>query len=145
MLQIISTVSWLHGRCVVHRDLKLENILIAKQRPNKSTMSVKIKIADFGFATTIKTQQSLIEGTCGSLNYVAPEVLTRRPYTKACDLWSIGVILYSMLAGYLPFYEEDIGGRSKTFRKIQQGIYDFDDPVWKGVSYLAKSVIKGLL
>jgi len=143
--QIATAVDYLHGRGVVHRDLKLENILIVNQKGISKRTPAVVKIADFGFATTIKTQNSLIEGTCGSLNYVAPEVLTRRPYTKACDLWSIGVILYAMLAGYLPFYEEDIGGRSKTFRKIQQGIYDFDDPVWRGVSDLAKSVIKGLL
>merc|ERR1712060_39837 len=141
--QIVAAVDYIHGRGVVHRDLKLENILVVNQK--SKTTPVRIKIADFGFATTIKTQDSPIEGTCGSLNYVAPEVLTGRPYTKACDLWSVGVILYAMLAGYLPFYDEDIGGRAKTFRKIQQGIYDFDDRVWFGVSDLAKSVIKGLL
>jgi len=135
--QIVTAVDYIHNRGVVHRDLKLENILIVKD---------KIKIADFGFATTIKTQKSLMDGTCGSLNYVAPEVLTKKPYSKACDLWSIGVILYCMLAGYLPFYEfPENGGRPKTFRRIQLGLYDFEDPVWSNVGALAKSVVTGLL
>jgi len=143
--QIVAAVDYIHGRGVVHRDLKLENILIVDWKLVSKTASVRIKIADFGFATTFKPPNALIEGTCGSLNYVAPEVLTGRPYTKACDLWSIGVILYAMLAGYLPFYDKDIGGRAKTFQKIQNGIYDFKKPVWRGVSESARSVIKGLL
>jgi len=145
MQQIVEAVDYIHGRGVVHRDLKLENILIVNKKLVSKETPVIVKIADFGFATTIKTQDALIQGTCGSLNYVAPEVLSAQPYTKACDLWSLGVILYAMLGGYLPFYEEDIGGRAKTFQKIKQGIYDFDDPVWFLVSDLAKSVIKGLL
>jgi tRNA A-37 threonylcarbamoyl transferase component Bud32 len=144
--QIVTAVEYLHARGVVHRDLKLENLLIGKQKPNSDKKSVVVKIADFGFATTIKTPDAKIEGTCGSLNYVAPEVLTGRPYTKECDLWSVGVILYTMLAGFLPFYEdEESGGRGKTFRRIQQGIYDLDDDVWFKVGDLAKTVVRGLL
>jgi len=142
--QIAAAVDYLHSRGVVHRDLKLENILIVKQ--DESIKPIRVKIADFGFATTIKSPNALIQGTCGSLNYVAPEVLTGRPYTKACDYWSVGVILYAMLGGYLPFYvEPEEGGRAKTFRKIQQGIYDFDDPDWEKVEDLGKSVINSLL
>jgi len=144
--QIAAAVDYLHNRGVVHRDLKLENILIVKQDEDVKTKPIRVKIADFGFATTIKSPNALIQGTCGSLNYVAPEVLTGKPYTKACDYWSIGVILYAMLGGYLPFYvEPDEGGRAKTFRKIQQGIYDFDDPDWEEVEDLGKSVINSLL
>jgi len=146
IVQIAEAVDYLHGRGVVHRDLKLENILIVKNDEAARNKSICVKIADFGFATTIKKPDSLIQGTCGSLNYVAPEVLSGRPYTKACDYWSIGVILYAMLGGYLPFYvEPEDGGRAKTFRKIQQGRYDYEDPDWKVVGDLAKSVVDGLL
>jgi len=146
ILQIAAAVDYLHGRGVVHRDLKLENILIVKTAEAERRKSVYVKIADFGFATTIKKPDALIQGTCGSLNYVAPEVLTGKPYTKSCDYWSIGVILYAMLGGYLPFYvEPEDGGRAKTFRNIQQGIYDYEDPDWEKVGDLAKSVIDGLL
>jgi len=146
ILQIAAAVDYLHGRGVVHRDLKLENILIVKTAEAERRKSVYVKIADFGFATTIKKPDALIQGTCGSLNYVAPEVLTGNPYTKSCDYWSIGVILYAMLGGYLPFYvEPEDGGRAKTFRNIQQGIYDYEDPDWEKVGDLAKSVIDGLL
>jgi len=146
IVQIAAAVEYLHGRGVVHRDLKLENILIVKNAESERKKSVYVKIADFGFATTIKKPDALIEGTCGSLNYVAPEVLTGKPYTKSCDYWSIGVILYAMLGGYLPFYAEpEDGGRAKTFRNIQQGIYDYDDPDWEEVGDMAKSIIDGLL
>jgi len=146
LVQIAAAVEYLHAKGVVHRDLKLENILIVKLDEAARKKPICVKIADFGFATTIAKPNELINGTCGSLNYVAPEVLSGKPYTKACDNWSVGVILYAMLGGYLPFYvEPEDGGRAKTFRNIQKGDYDYDDPDWEKVGELAKSVVNGLL
>jgi len=143
--QIIAGVSYLHRSGVVHRDLKLENLLLSAPVEGLFKKPV-VKIADFGFATTIKDPDELIEGTCGSLNYIAPEVLTGRMYTKQCDLWSIGVIVYAMLGGYLPFcgsYSQN--SRQETYSKIQRGEFSFDDPVWEEVSTEAKSLVRGLL
>jgi len=143
--QIIAGVSYLHSSGVVHRDLKLENLLLSTPVVGLLKKPI-IKIADFGFATTIKDPNELIEGTCGSLNYIAPEVLTDRNYTKQCDLWSIGVIVYAMLGGYLPFcgsYSEN--SRQQTYGRIQRGEFSFNDPVWEDVSGKAKGLVRGLL
>ena len=111
-----------------------------------------IKISDFGLARVISTE--LMSTACGTPGYVAPEVLSGKGYDKVCDYWSIGVILYVLLCGYPPFYEET---NQELFEKIKNADYDFPSPEWDDISkeglkfhfphiiVLAKDVIKSLL
>jgi len=80
--------------------------------------------------------------TCGTPGYVAPEILEQKPYGRECDYWSIGVVLYILLSGVPPFYEED---NFQLFEKIKKVEYDFSDPTWKNVSKDAQNLIKKLL
>jgi calcium/calmodulin-dependent protein kinase I len=139
--QLIAGVTYMHDdRSIVHRDLKLENLLLV----NPGDISA-IKIADFGLAK--KYAGSVVLSTiCGTPQYVAPEVIKggRDPYTygKECDLWSLGIILYILLGGYPPFWDES---EPRLFAKIRGGKYDFNDKVWNEVSFDAKDLISKLL
>ena len=97
MYQIASGVKYLHSYGIVHRDLKPDNIMITQ--PNDSGI---IKIMDFGLSKIISSQEKMVDGF-GTLSYVAPEVLTRSPYNKEVDIWSLGIILFYILSGHLPF------------------------------------------
>jgi len=137
--QLINGVKYLHDIKIVHRDLKLENLLLAKKGDINT-----IKIADFGLAK--KYGQAALSTICGTPQYVAPEVIKggSQPYTygRECDLWSCGIILFILLGGYPPFYDDS---EPKLFRKIREGKYDMDDPVWKVISPEAKDLIAKLL
>ncbi|XP_077337285.1 uncharacterized protein LOC143982448 [Lithobates pipiens] len=133
--QVLSAVQYLHDNGIVHRDLKPENLLYLTPDEN-----AKIMITDFGLS---KMEESGIMSTaCGTPGYVAPEVLAQRPYSKAVDCWSIGVITYILLCGYPPFYEET---ESKLFEKIKDGTYEFESPFWDDISKSAKDFISCLL
>ena len=86
----------------MHRDLKPENLLIK----NKNFGLKSIKIGDFGLAK-ITGDQTMSNTVCGSSNYVAPEIIMMQPYDKKYDIWSLGVVIFAMLSGQLPFYEKD--------------------------------------
>ncbi|CAM9275962.1 unnamed protein product, partial [Ectocarpus fasciculatus] len=94
---LLEAVKYCHDMHVVHRDLKPENILLVNDDDDTET----IKLADFGFAVVAPTN-SLTRG-CGTVGYVAPEILLREKYGKAVDMWSIGVITYILLGGHVPF------------------------------------------
>ncbi|XP_069800550.1 calcium/calmodulin-dependent protein kinase type 1G isoform X2 [Dendropsophus ebraccatus] len=133
--QVLSAVKYLHDNGIVHRDLKPENLLYLTADEN-----AKIMITDFGLS---KMEESGIMSTaCGTPGYVAPEVLAQKPYSKAVDCWSIGVITYILLCGYPPFYEET---ESKLFEKIKDGSYEFESPFWDDISKSAKDFISCLL
>ncbi|OQR93731.1 calcium/calmodulin-dependent protein kinase [Thraustotheca clavata] len=132
---LLSAVAYCHEMHIVHRDLKPENILLSSRDDN-----AVIKIADFGLA---KDDAYLIT-MCGSPAYVAPEVLisTKSPYDKAVDIWSIGVITYALLCGYLPFYDKN---PAKMFRQIKAGIFTFPSPHWDMISPAAKDFVSKML
>uniref|UniRef100_A0A915M9X5 Protein kinase domain-containing protein n=1 Tax=Meloidogyne javanica TaxID=6303 RepID=A0A915M9X5_MELJA len=133
--QVLEAVSFMHDNGVVHRDLKPENLLYFNQDDDS-----KIMISDFGLS---KTEESGIMATaCGTPGYVAPEVLQQKPYGKAVDVWSIGVIAYILLCGYPPFYDEN---DANLFAQIIKGEYEFDSPYWDEISDSAKDFISHLM
>jgi calcium-dependent protein kinase len=134
MKQIFSAVSYLHSLRIVHRDLKLENMLVEKQN------SSHFKIADFGIATELQGGKSL-SLLIGTINYIAPEVIHRK-YKETCDLWSCGVIMYILLSGSLPF---QAGSKRRTLDLIVKGEFFLSGNGWDQVSEDAKELITRLL
>ncbi|CAN1165236.1 CBL-interacting serine/threonine-protein kinase 6 [Linum perenne] len=118
--QLISAIDFCHSRGVYHRDLKPENLLLDEEG--------NLKVTDFGlsaFSEHLK-QDGLLHTTCGTPAYVAPEVIKKKGYNGAkADLWSCGVILYVLLAGFLPFQDDNL---VTMYRKIYRG--DFKCPPW---------------
>eukprot|EP01117_Protostelium_nocturnum_P012261 TRINITY_DN450_c0_g3_i1.p1 TRINITY_DN450_c0_g3~~TRINITY_DN450_c0_g3_i1.p1 ORF type:complete len:303 (-),score=63.59 TRINITY_DN450_c0_g3_i1:262-1122(-) len=135
--QILGAVSYLHSQGVVHRDLKPENLLCTNS--TNKTDPVHIYVADFGLSRVFEDREQL-NTYCGSPEYVAPEVLACVPYEKAVDLWSVGVITYILLTGFLPFYDKN---HALLFEKIQNVDYNWDD--CPEVSPAAKHFIQHLL
>jgi len=133
--QVLSAVAYMHEEGVVHRDLKPENLLYYSPEPDS-----KIMISDFGLS---KMEESGVMATaCGTPGYVAPEVLAQKPYGKAVDVWSIGVISYILLCGYPPFYDEN---DANLFAQILKGEFEFDSPYWDDISEEAKDFIRKLM
>lgn len=134
--QVLDAVNYLHSMGVVHRDLKPENLLYYNQDESK------IMISDFGLSKMEGAANDIMSTACGTPGYVAPEVLAQRPYSKAVDCWSIGVISYILLCGYPPFYDEN---DSKLFEQILKADYEFDSPYWDDISDSAKNFISNLM
>ena len=136
MSQIGSGVKYLHKYGIVHRDLKPDNIMITQQ----NDFGV-IKIMDFGLSKIVSTQEKMVDGY-GTLSYVAPEVLLRTPYNKEVDIWSMGVILYYMLCGHLPFK----GNKEAVIaEKIVNDDIEFNDEEWEIRSKKVKELIASCL
>lgn len=128
--QLVYGLQYLHANDIAHRDLKPENLLLDAQG--------NLKIADFGFSRLLNNQQ-LLQTVCGTPNYMAPEVLKEQGYDgKKADLWSSGVILYAMMAGYLPFDDQNM---NVLCDKIEAGDYRMS----RKFSDLAKDIIEKLL
>jgi serine/threonine-protein kinase Chk2 len=131
-----------HERNIVHRDIKPENILLADD-------NLSVKLADFGLAKIIG-DESFTTTLCGTPSYVAPEILqptSRRRYTKAVDVWSLGVVLYICLCGFPPFSDE-LYTPENPFTLPQQilaGRYDFPSPYWDSVGDPALDLIDQML
>jgi calcium-dependent protein kinase len=151
--QIMSAISYCHEKGVVHRDMKLENILFANESEDSP-----IKIIDFGLSVLLGKKDVNKETTnevndlkkygykrmttkVGTVYYMSPEIL-KGSYDEKCDIWACGVILYILLSGYPPFNgqtDKDI------YNMISQMKYDFNQPVWKNISKHAKELIKNML
>ncbi|XP_032883433.1 ribosomal protein S6 kinase alpha-5 isoform X1 [Amblyraja radiata] len=144
MRKLVSAVSHMHDVGVVHRDLKPENLLYADE-----TNSTEIKVIDFGFARLKPPDNQPLKTPCFTLHYAAPELLKDDGYDESCDLWSLGVILYTMLSGKVPFQceEQTLTSTSaeEIMRKIKQGDFSFEGEAWRSVSQEAKELIQGLL
>ena len=132
---IVDAIRYCHGLGVLHRDLKPENLLYV----SKDEHAI-LKISDFGLARFL--QGGLATTACGTPGYVAPEILFGKGYGKEVDYWSIGVILYILLCGFPPFYEET---NQELFEKIKNGEFEFMSPYWDDISDLAKDLINKLL
>lgn len=134
--EIVTAIKYCHDQNIVHRDLKPENILYEKPEDDS-----RLKLADFGLATLLAPAQ-LMNVACGTPGYVAPEILRGASYGKQVDIWSIGVILYILLCGFPPFYDDN---NKKLFTLIVHANYSFPDPYWTKVSEGAKDLVRRLL
>lgn len=134
--QILSALTYLHSKNIVHRDLKPENILYLNRSGDN-----KVVLADFGIAKKLEHPQDLIYKAAGSMGYVAPEVLTKRGHGKPCDIWSLGVITYTLLSGYSPFMAESVDGFMEEICTGPEPVV-FHAPYWNTISKEAKFFIK---
>ena len=139
-----SALHFLHSEGIVHRDLKPENLLLTS-----TGREGRLKIGDFGLSKILE-EEELMSTACGTWAYCAPEVLRIRQerkgtYNSKCDMFSTGVILFVILAGYHPFDPRG-GNTDKQMQKlILKGQWDFQDPAWAGVSDKAKDLVTLLL
>jgi len=126
-------LSYIHGHGIVHRDVKLENFLYEKQGSNH------LKLIDFGFSK-VWNPNNKMRMSCGTLSYVAPEVL-KKSYTSQCDMWSLGVIAFILLVGYMPFS----GAEEQQTKDIMAGKFKVKEERWKQVSQDGRDFVWGLL
>ncbi|KAK4889624.1 serine/threonine protein kinase [Elasticomyces elasticus] len=141
-IQLFQGVKYLHERNIVHRDIKPENILLLDKDLN-------VKIADFGLAKIIG-EESFTTTLCGTPSYVAPEILeqgNRRRYTRAVDVWSLGVVLYICLCGFPPFSDELYSPENPytLSQQIKMGRFDYPSPYWDSVEDPALELIDRML
>uniref|UniRef100_A0A1B0D0Q9 Uncharacterized protein n=1 Tax=Phlebotomus papatasi TaxID=29031 RepID=A0A1B0D0Q9_PHLPP len=144
--QIVKAVQFMHSKNIAHRDLKPENVIFASKKSNL------VKVVDFGFAVRQDPAHTSVPSSAFTLEYAAPEVLSKtaigdKAHMEACDLWSLGVILYTMLCGQSPFRspsdsEESICG---LVEKIRHGDFDTKTPAWRCVSPGARDLVTRLL
>ncbi|MCJ1317476.1 hypothetical protein MMC15_002801 [Xylographa vitiligo] len=141
-VQLFQGMRYLHERNIVHRDLKPENILLVDK-------DLSVKIADFGLAKIIG-EESFTTTLCGTPSYVAPEILENskhRRYTRAVDVWSLGVVLYICLCGFPPFSDELYSPESPytLSQQIKMGRFDYPSPYWDSVGDPALDLIDRML
>merc|ERR1711924_567938 len=130
--QMTEAIGHCHSHGIAHRDLKPENLLYEAPEPNEV-----LKLADFGLAALLNEETAQMTA-CGTPGYVAPEILEGHGYGMQVDCWSLGVILYILLCGFPPFYNENTG---ELFKTIKRGTYDFPTPYWDAVSAEGKDLI----
>ncbi|RWA13257.1 hypothetical protein EKO27_g1876 [Xylaria grammica] len=141
-IQLFQGIKYLHDRSIVHRDIKPENILLVDK-------DVHVKLADFGLAKIIG-EESFTTTLCGTPSYVAPEILAEgrhRKYTKAVDIWSLGVVLYICLCGFPPFSDE-LYSRDFPYtlsQQIKSGRFDYPSPYWDSVGDPALDLIDHMM
>ncbi|XP_030355064.1 ribosomal protein S6 kinase alpha-2 isoform X1 [Strigops habroptila] len=138
---IAKTVDYLHSQGVVHRDLKPSNILYMDESGNPDS----IRICDFGFAKQLRAENGLLMTPCYTANFVAPEVLKRQGYDAACDIWSLGILLYTMLAGFTPFANGPDDTPEEILARIGSGKYALTGGNWDSVSDTAKDIVSKML
>lgn len=138
---ITKTMDYLHSQGVVHRDLKPSNILYVDESGNPES----IRICDFGFAKQLRAENGLLMTPCYTANFVAPEVLKRQGYDAACDIWSLGILLYTMLAGFTPFANGPDDTPEDILARIGSGKYALSGGNWDSISDAAKDVVSKML
>lgn len=164
ILQVAEAIRYMHEQGVVHRDIKPENILfepiplipskVSKARPYDEDKADegefipgvggggigRVKIADFGLSKVV--WEGWATSPCGTIGYTAPEIVRRSGYSKSVDMWALGCVLYTLLCGFPPFYDESI---ATLTQKVARGEYTFLSPWWDDVSESAKDLVRHLL
>ncbi|KAK1752387.1 putative MEK1 protein [Echria macrotheca] len=135
--QVLGAVNYLHKNNVVHRDLKPENLLYLTKAPNSDLV-----LADFGIAKMLDSKDEVLTTMAGSFGYAAPEVMLKQGHGKAVDMWSLGVITYTLLCGYSPFRSENL---QDLIDECSSAQVVFHERYWKDVSDDAKDFILKLL
>ncbi|XP_033127970.1 serine/threonine-protein kinase 33-like [Anneissia japonica] len=140
--RLASAVAYLHKNDIVHRDIKLENILLSKDYENPED-KLNIKLSDFGLSIVKGGvgSDAMMQTMCGTPMYMAPEVINNQGYSQQCDVWSIGVIAYLLISGTPPFTGRD---EESLYTAIRKGEVDFTSSVWEGISEEVKNAIQGL-
>ncbi|KAI4898354.1 hypothetical protein NFI96_011759 [Prochilodus magdalenae] len=138
---ITKTMEYLHTQGVVHRDLKPSNILYVDESGNPES----IRICDFGFAKQLRAENGLLMTPCYTANFVAPEVLKKQGYDAACDIWSLGVLLYTMLTGFTPFANGPEDTPEEILARIGSGKFSLTGGYWNSVSSEAKDLVSKML
>ncbi|XP_059380741.1 ribosomal protein S6 kinase alpha-3 isoform X4 [Carassius carassius] len=138
---ITKTVEYMHNQGVVHRDLKPSNILYVDESGNPES----IRICDFGFAKQLRAENGLLMTPCYTANFVAPEVLKKQGYDAACDIWSLGVLLYTMLTGFTPFANGPEDTPEEILARIGGGKFSLTGGYWSSVSFEAKDLVSKML
>lgn len=142
VMEVVATVvKYLHLNGVVHRDLKPANIMYAEEGGNPKGL----RILDFGFAKQLRADNGLLTTPCYTANFVAPEVLKRQGYDAACDVWSLGVLLYIMLSGATPFANGASDNPDGILKRIGEGNLKMESGNWLSVSSEAKDLIRQML
>jgi len=132
--QMLLVLAYLHGRGIVHRDVKLENFLF--DEPNGD----HLKLVDFGLSAFYRAGDAQLQSKCGTIDYVAPEVL-KGGYTSQCDMWSLGVVAFILLSGGMPFN----GKHGDARRRIMQGSYNMREEKWAPISQQGRNFVRSLL
>lgn len=133
---LASALAHLHSLRVVHRDIKPENLLVGVRGA--------LKLADFGLATELPRDGSLLSTVCGTPTYVAPEILAETGYALEVDVWAMGVITYILLCGFPPFVSQT-NNQDELFDQILSGRFEFMAPYWDSISASAQDLIRGML
>lgn len=133
---ILDGVIYCHSRGIIHRDIKPENILYEDDSENSL-----VKICDFGIARMLQPNE-MATTDCGTLCYMAPEIIQAKKYGSSCDVWSLGVVLFVMLCGYAPFESDDL---TQAKNNIVNGVFEFASPYWDGISSQAKDLLSKML
>ncbi|XP_053268023.1 ribosomal protein S6 kinase alpha-3 isoform X3 [Pleuronectes platessa] len=141
LFTITKTLEYLHVQGVVHRDLKPSNILYVDESGNAES----IRICDFGFAKQLRAENGLLMTPCYTANFVAPEVLKKQGYDAACDIWSLGVLLYTMLTGFTPFANGPEDTPEEILARIGSGKFSLTGGYWTSVSSEAKDLVSKML
>uniref|UniRef100_A0A0K0ETV1 Ribosomal protein S6 kinase n=1 Tax=Strongyloides venezuelensis TaxID=75913 RepID=A0A0K0ETV1_STRVS len=139
--RLSTALVYLHNNQIAHRDLKPSNILFASEDMNPES----IRIIDFGFAKQLRADNGLLMTPCYTAQFVAPEVLKKQGYDMSCDVWSLGVLMYSILSGEAPFSMDPNDGPSAILEKVGEGIFNMSGGNWKNVTEIAKDLIKRML
>ncbi|KAL1131536.1 hypothetical protein AAG570_011153, partial [Ranatra chinensis] len=141
MQTVVATVGYLHQHGVVHRDLKPSNLLYATEVATPEGL----RLCDFGFAKQLRAENGLLMTPCYTANFVAPEVLKRQGYDAACDIWSLGILLYTLLAGRTPFANSPTDTPTDILQRIGDSKLDLDSGNWVTISSEAKDLVRKML
>jgi serine/threonine protein kinase len=151
MRELTNAIKYIHSKGIVHRDLKLDNIIICEDKNSTGCSKITVKLIDFGLSkltTNLKEGQTpdlshsvKMNTFCGTVDFMSPEVLEGKPYDKSTDMWSLGVIAYFLLSGKPPFYAPT---EPQVISKIVTCNYSFSAPVWISISPTAKSWIDNI-